>query len=76
MVIEWDGLGTARGADAMKTARAVRECVYIAEATSNDDWHWRAESVNGRASSTADLAAEWTASILLAAQNAKTADVG
>lgn len=73
MVIEWDGLGSARGADAMKTARAVRERVYIAEASGNSDWCWRSESVNGRASSTADLAAEWTASISLAAQSRSAA---
>lgn len=73
MVIEWNGLGSARGADAMKTARAVRERTYVAEASGTDDWCWRSDSVNGRASSTADLAAEWTASVSLAAQTLTTA---
>ena len=68
MVIEWNGLGTQRGADAMKTAKPVRESTYSAEATSSDDWRWRCDSVNGTALSTVDLAAEWFARVMLAAQ--------
>jgi hypothetical protein len=67
MVIEWNGL-SGRGAAAMKTARPVREQVYLAEASGNDDWHWRSDAANGRASTTADLAAEWVASVSLAAR--------
>jgi hypothetical protein len=69
MVIEWNGLGTGRGSDAMKTARPVRERLYLAEASGSDDWCWRSDTANGSAQSTANLAAEWIASVSLAAQS-------
>ena len=65
MVIEWSGIagGTGRGAPALKTAHAVRECVYVAEAADADHWCWRADGPHGRASSTAHLVAEWIAAV-------------
>ena len=61
MVIEWNGIAATRGSGAMRTAKAVREVVYVPEATAAENWRWRMELPNGRASSTADLVGEWIA---------------
>jgi hypothetical protein len=61
MVIEWNGIAMTRGSGAMRTAKAVREVLYVPEATAAENWCWRMESPNGRASSSADLVGEWIA---------------
>jgi hypothetical protein len=61
MVIEWNGIAANRGSGAMRTAKAVREVLYVPEATAADNWRWRMDLPNGRASSTADLVGEWIA---------------
>jgi hypothetical protein len=68
MVIEWSGIGGDRGFGALRAARPVRECVYSAEANSTDDWRWRADVPNGRASSTANLVGEWMAGATMTAR--------
>ena len=73
MVIEWTGVAARRGVSALGTARPVRECLYSAEARGADDWCWRADVPNGRASSTANLVGEWLAS---ASITARTLGVG
>jgi hypothetical protein len=67
MVIEWSGMSEQRGVGAMRSAKAVRECVYTVEATSAEDWCWRAESPNGRAASTPNLVREWIAGARMSA---------
>ena len=67
LVIEWEGAVARRGgAAALSAATAVRERVYRVEATDRDGWRWRADDPNGRAYSTANLAAEWLANALIA----------
>ena len=67
LVIEWEGAVTRRGgAAALSAAKAVRERIYRVEATDRDGWRWRADDPNGRAYSTANLAAEWLANALIA----------
>jgi hypothetical protein len=73
MVIEWSGVAARRGVGALGTARPVRECLYSAEARGVDDWCWRADVPNGRASSTANLVREWLA---CASMTARTLAVG
>ena len=68
MVIEWAGVAARRGVAALGTARPVRECLYSAEAHGADDWCWRADVPNGRASSTANLVGEWLACASMAAR--------
>lgn len=75
MVIEWSGIAQARGSAALRTARPLRECVYSAEATGSDDWRWRMDAPNGRASSTESLVGEWMAGATMTAE-ALAADVG
>lgn len=70
MVIEWGGVAAGKGRTALQSAQPVRECVYTAEATSNDDWCWRASGPNGRASSTANLVGEWMAGAAMTAARA------
>lgn len=70
MVIQWHGLAAARGVRALRTARSTRECVYSAEASGVDDWCWRADAPNSRASSTANLVGEWMACASLKADAA------
>ena len=73
MVIEWSGVAARRGVGALGTARPVRECLYSAEARGADDWCWRADVPNGRASTTANLVREWLA---CASMTAETLAVG
>jgi hypothetical protein len=62
MVIQWNGaIPRSRGVAAMTSATPVRECVYRAEGDDPESWCWRADAPNGRALSTAHLAAEWLA---------------
>jgi hypothetical protein len=61
LVIQWDGAAKGRGTAALKLANPVRERIYRAEGSSPETWKWRADSPNGRAWSTAHLAAEWLA---------------
>ena len=67
MVIEWRGIAATRGVTALRTARPIRERVYSAEASGVDDWRWRADAPNGRASSTVNLVGEWMASAAMTA---------
>jgi len=57
-----------RGVAALKFATPVpvRERVYHVEGSEPDDWRWRVDGPNGRASSTQNLAGEWLAGALLA----------
>jgi hypothetical protein len=69
LVIQWEGVAVAprtRGVAALKFATPVRERVYHVESSGPDDWHWRADGPNGRASSTQNLAGEWLAGAFLA----------
>lgn len=67
LVIQWEGVvPRTRGVAALKFATPVRERVYHVESSGPDDWRWRAEGPNGRASSTQNLAGEWLAGALLA----------
>ena len=60
LVIEWSGIPIAeRGAPSLKTASMTREVTYAAAGTDAATWCWRADELNGRASSTADLVGEW-----------------
>ena len=68
MVIEWSGVAARRGVGALGTARPVRECLYSPEARSVDEWCWRADVPNGRASSTANLVREWLACATMTAR--------
>jgi len=62
LVIQWkDVAAQARGISALKSATPGRERMYRAEASGPSDWCWRDGEVNGRASSTANLVAEWVA---------------
>jgi hypothetical protein len=75
MVIEWNGIATNRGSSAMRTAKAVREVLYAPEATTADNWCWRMDVPNGRASSTADLVGEWIAGATMSMAPQATASV-
>ncbi len=60
MVIEWGGLRRLdRGALALRGAKPVRERVYRPEASEPENWRWRTDEPNGRASTTANLVGEW-----------------
>jgi hypothetical protein len=62
LVIEWQGVeADERGMLALRSATPVREHIYHAEATDSapESWRWRADDPNGRACSTAHLAADW-----------------
>ena len=59
MVIEWSDVEPSGGRTAFRAARPTRERVYSVEAMSPDEWYWRADGPNGRASSTANLVGEW-----------------
>ena len=62
LVIQWMGVDAQhRGIEALKFGSPVHERVYRAESTGPDDWRWRTDELNGRACSTANLAAEWLA---------------
>jgi hypothetical protein len=62
LVIQWDALDKeVRGIRALRPAVPVRERSYYAEGGDAASWCWRADDPNGRASSTANLAAEWFA---------------
>ena len=62
LVIQWNGaIRQSRGVAAMTSATLVRERVYRAEGSDPESWVWRADAPNGRALSTAHLAAEWLA---------------
>jgi hypothetical protein len=68
LVIQWAGAAThGRGIAALTLATPVRERVYRPEGRNAESWKWRADSPNGRAWSSAHLAAEWLASASLAA---------
>jgi len=67
LVIQWEGaVSRARGIAAMQAATPVRERVYRPEGAGPDSWCWRCDEPNGRASSTANLAAEWLAGASIA----------
>ncbi len=67
LVIQWAGVAPqTRGVAALKFATPVRERAYHVESSGPDDWHWRADEPNGRASSTRNLAGEWLAGAFLA----------
>ena len=67
LVIQWEGVASRmRGVAALKFATPVRERVYHVESSGPDDWRWRVDGPNGRASSTQNLAGEWLASAFLA----------
>ena len=55
----------ARGAAALRAATPVLERIYRAEGTSAESWRWRADEPNGRAFSSANLAAAWVAGLLI-----------
>jgi hypothetical protein len=59
MVIEWSDIAANQGPSAFRTARPTREQVYSVEAINPDEWYWRADGPNGRASSTENLVGEW-----------------
>jgi hypothetical protein len=66
LVIQWNGaVPRSRGVAAMTSATPVRERVYRAEGSDPESWCWRADAPNGRALSTAHLAAEWLAGATL-----------
>jgi len=72
MVIEWSGISSAKGPDALRQATAVRERVYRAEASGPDDWAWRADGADGRACSTAHLVGAWVDGAVLTEQGLST----
>jgi hypothetical protein len=62
LVMQWEGATPhTRGVGSLRFATAVRECVYRPESDGPERWWWRADLPNGRACSTAHLAAEWMA---------------
>ena len=68
LVIQWEAVDKGvRGIRALRPAVMVRERSYHAEGGDAASWRWRADDPNGRASSTANLAAEWFAGASLSA---------
>lgn len=68
LVIQWEALDKqVRGIRALRPAVPVRERSYHAEGGDAASWRWRADDPHGRASSTANLAAEWFAGASLSA---------
>jgi hypothetical protein len=60
LVIQWQGLDErVKGVRALGVASQGRERIYHVEGTDAASWAWRADSPNGRASTTANLVAEW-----------------
>jgi hypothetical protein len=64
LVIEWSGVvGPARNGASLKSATPAREQLYHAEAVDAGHWRWRATHENGRAYTSANLAAEWVSAV-------------
>jgi hypothetical protein len=65
LVMAWTGAnGDGRGS--LRHASMTRECVYRVESRGPDEWRWRADEINGRGYSTADLVGDWCAALALA----------
>lgn len=75
LVMLWEGATPhTRGVGSLRFAKAVRECTYRPESDGPDAWRWRADSQNGRACSTAHLAAEWMAGAAIGAVPASASE--
>ena len=67
LAIEWSGITSQPlGVSAFKSATSVREHDYRVEGGDPEHWRWRMDDPNGRAFSTANLAAYWLASLSIA----------
>lgn len=70
LVIEWSGVqSVSRGSAVLNAATPTRETVYHAEGTGAENWQWRSDERHGRASSTANLVAEWVASATMSLES-------
>lgn len=66
MVVQWDGVVShAPGMGALRTARAVHECVYCPEATAQTEWRWRATAPSGGVYRSSTLVEQWLATVQL-----------